>query len=148
MSRAAPRSSGVAPAEVPDANEPSGLDPALALELPRFNWGAFFIPPLWGLAHGQWPAILFLPAWVFVDNMIRKGGTTTVWAVAIGWGMLAVTVALQAVFATHANQIGYSRVAHRMSVGEFARRERVWAAVGAATLLVMVAWIVMFLARG
>jgi hypothetical protein len=39
--------------------------------IPRFNWGAFFIPPIWGVANGQWPGVFFLPLWVFIDNMLR-----------------------------------------------------------------------------
>ena len=30
--------------------------------LPRFNIGAFLLPPIWGAAHGFWVTILFYPA--------------------------------------------------------------------------------------
>lgn len=40
-------------------------------ELPRFNFGAFFMPPLWGPAHGSWVAGLVLPLWLFVDSVLQ-----------------------------------------------------------------------------
>ncbi len=115
--------------------------------LPPFNWGAFFIPPIWGVAHGQWPAAFFLPAWVFVDNMIRTGGELTVWGKLAGWGMLVATMALQAAFARNANVVAYARVADRMSIEDYVRRQRAWAVVGAVTFVGMVAWIAAFSLR-
>ncbi len=36
--------------------------------LPRFNVGAFMLPPIWGFGHGMWVTVLFYPAWLFADN--------------------------------------------------------------------------------
>ena len=38
--------------------------------LPRVNVGALLLAPVWGPAHGMWPAFLFFVAWLFVDNAI------------------------------------------------------------------------------
>lgn len=40
-------------------------------ELPVFNWGAFFMPPIWGPAHGNLVAGLVLPLWLFMDSALQ-----------------------------------------------------------------------------
>ena len=37
--------------------------------VPRFNVGAFFMPGIWGPAHGLWVSILFYPLWLLADNV-------------------------------------------------------------------------------
>lgn len=113
-------------------------------QLPRFNWGAFLLPFIWGPAHDQWAAGLFLPIWLFMDSIIStadKGGIPTT----IG-GVLVVTLTLafQAYFAKRANGVAYRRVAGRMTVEEFARRERIWAFACAPAAALLVTWMVWF----
>lgn len=38
--------------------------------VPKFNLGAFLLPPIWGPAHGIWITILFYPAWLFIDDLL------------------------------------------------------------------------------
>lgn len=95
-------------------------------QLPRFNWGAFALPPVWGPAHGQWVGVFFLPIWLFADSAIAaagRNGFTAVMGVFVAIG----TLAFQAFFAKRANGVAWRRVCDRVSVKEFARRERVWA---------------------
>ncbi len=33
------------------------------------NWGALFMPPIWGPAHGIWLTILYYPVWLLADNL-------------------------------------------------------------------------------
>ena len=41
-------------------------------ELPRFNWAAFFMPPIWGAAHGIYFAgLVVIPLWLFLDSAIQ-----------------------------------------------------------------------------
>ena len=42
-------------------------------QLPRFNWAAFFMPPIWGVAHGAPVAgLIVLPLWLFLDSNIQS----------------------------------------------------------------------------
>lgn len=109
--------------------------------IPRFNWGAFFIPPIWGVANGQWPGVFFLPLWVFVDNMVQGPHPFGVWNLVIGWSIAAATLGAQAVYAANANRIAWSRVAGRMTPEQFARRQRVWGIAGVIVIAGMIVWI-------
>lgn len=40
--------------------------------LPRFNWAAFLMPPIWGIAHGAYAGIIVLPLWLFMDSVLRS----------------------------------------------------------------------------
>lgn len=113
--------------------------------IPRFNWGAFFIPPIWGVAHGQWPGVFFLPLWVFVDNMLRGPQPFGVWSVVAGWSIAAATLGAQAVYAANANRIAWHRVADRMTPEQYARRQRMWGVGGAFTVTGMAVWITLFI---
>jgi hypothetical protein len=94
--------------------------------LPRFNWAAFALPPVWGVAHGQWAGAFFLPIWLFADSILataRMNAVTRVAAVVV----VAATLAFQAYFAKRANGIAWRRVWQQVSVEEFARSQRYWA---------------------
>lgn len=112
--------------------------------IPRFNWGAFFIPPIWGVAHGQWPGVFFLPLWVFIDNLVRGPQPFGVWSAVAGWLVAAVTLGVQALYAANANRFAWPRFAGRMTPEAFARRQRTWGIVGAVTVAGMAVWITLF----
>lgn len=41
--------------------------------LPKFNWAAFFMPPLWGASHGAVIAgLIVLPLWIFMDSVLQS----------------------------------------------------------------------------
>ena len=107
--------------------------------LPRFNLAAFLLPPVWGPAHGQWVGVLFLPIWVFADNVAATlgRGNIAVAGVAI---VLPATVAFQAYFAKRANGLAWRRAAGRLSIEEFVRRERLWAFVCAPIGVALLCW--------
>jgi len=113
--------------------------------IPRFNWGAFFVPPIWGVANGQWPGVFFLPLWVFIDNMLRGPQPFGIWSVIAGWTVAALTIGAQTLYAANANRIAWHRAAGRMSPEQFARRQRIWAIVGALTFAGMAVWITLFM---
>lgn len=106
--------------------------------LPRFNLAAFLLPMIWGPAHGQWAGAVFLPLWLFADSIVRSAaGMGTAGRIAAA-GAVAVTVAMAAWFARRADGLGWRRVCDRVSVEEWAARQRVWAVVSvpvAAALL-------------
>ncbi|WP_165170931.1 viscotoxin-A3 [Adlercreutzia sp. ZJ242] len=97
--------------------------------LPRFNVGAFFLPPIWGPAHGIWVSILFYPIWLFADNSFYAAyANPSVLSIALALvvfvSLVAGTVAFAIVgqpFAAHrAERLGVSRET-------YLRREKMWA---------------------
>jgi hypothetical protein len=114
---------------------------------PGFNWGAFLIPPIWGVAHGLWAGVFFLPLWAFVDNAIRGSADSALWMRVVAWLTFAGTLAFQVEYARVANRLAWRRACTRMSLATYARRQRLWAAAGAATFGAILAWIALYLAR-
>ena len=112
--------------------------------LPRFNIGAFFMPPIWGPAHGQWVGALFHPIWLFMDSIVgtvNSGGIPTLVAAPT---VIAITLAFQAFFAKRANGVAYRAVCDRMSVAEFRRRQFWWAVGCVPAAILLVAWALWF----
>jgi len=132
----------VAGGEVPSADE------SVLLEIPKFNWGAFFVPPIWGIVNRQWWGVLFLPAWVFVDNMLRSESTLGAWTTLAGIGMAAATLALQAVYARLADSLALRRVRTIAEYDRYMRYRRAWAVVGFLVIVGMGVWITLFILSG
>ena len=136
------------PAEKPrDGSEPL-VSTELPEGLPGFNWGAFLLPPVWGVAYGQWVGVFFLPAWAFVDNMIRGSYELGLWTSWVGWGMAATTLALQAGYARTANRIWWHRTGDPAAIERYVRHQRGWVVAGVLTVAVMTVWIALFIASG
>jgi hypothetical protein len=112
--------------------------------LPRFNLAAFLVPLIWGPAHGQWVGALFLPIWLFADSAIvsaaRRGGLMWIAAFVVAAG----TIGFMYFFARHANGVAFRRVIGRLSVGEYLRRERIWALVAVPAAAAMLGWAIYF----
>ncbi len=124
------------------------LGPAAPLpRLPTFNWGAFFLPPIWGIAHGLWAGVFFLPLWVFVDNAIKGTAGRPVWMQVLAWLTLAGTLGFQYEYARTANRLAWRRACRRMEFLTYVRRERCWAVGGAVTIGVLGVWVALFLTR-
>lgn len=140
----------VTPSE-PAPAEAEGAAPASdgpgASALPRFNWGAFLLPPVWGVAHGMWAGVFFLPLWAFVDEVARGSLGRTGWMRFLTWGMAGVTLAFQFLYARTANAAAWARVCEHMTLAAYVRRERVWAIAGVATVAVLVVWVSLYAAR-
>jgi hypothetical protein len=113
-------------------------------ELPRFNWAAALMPPVWGVMHGAWAGFIVLPLWLFVDSVISAAvykipaGTppltrVLVWAVTVlvvagtaglmywfgrrGWG-----IAWRRTFGKNADGLDTNAA----SIKTFIARERRW----------------------
>ncbi len=115
--------------------------------LPRFNWGAFLMPPIWGVAHGQWAGVFFLPAWAFVDNVLRAERAFGVWSVVLGVLMVLATLGLQLAFARNADRVAWRRAAGRIDLATYLRNQRRWA-IGCALLAAgMAVWVYAYIAR-
>jgi hypothetical protein len=120
------------------------VDGEMPAQLPRFNFAAFLLPFIWGPAHEEWIGAVFLPIWLFLDSIVataQKGGVPgTLGAVIV----VVVTLGFQGFFAKRANGVAYRRLIGRVTVAEYARRERLWlwGAIPGAVLLVT--WMVWF----
>lgn len=115
--------------------------------LPRFNWGAFLMPPIWGVAHGQWAGVFFLPAWAFVDNVLRAERAFGVWSVVLGVLMVFATLGLQFAFARNADRVAWRRASGRIDLATYLRNQRYWA-IGCALLAAgMAVWVYAYIAR-
>ncbi|MCL2025031.1 MAG: hypothetical protein FWG78_04580 [Coriobacteriia bacterium] len=108
--------------------------------LPKFHWGAFFMPPIWGAAHGVVIAgLVVLPLWLFLDNNIqsavyRVGAATPFWT-RMGVYFLTVfctlaSIALMTWFGRTAWGLSWRREYHdgtsSRTFENFMRRERIW----------------------
>jgi len=113
-------------------------------QLPRFNFGAFLVPPIWGPAHGQWAGAIFLPVWLFMDSVvgsaIGRGSGAAAGAVVI----VTLTLGAQAWFAKRANGLAWRRVSDTVSIAKYARRERIWALALVPVAIAAVGWAVYF----
>ena len=112
--------------------------------LPRFNLGAFLVPFIWGPAHGQWAGAFFLPIWLFADSVVASASGAGVIGVAAATVVVTLTLAFEVFFAKRANGVAFRRVCQRMSVGEFVRRERVWALASVPIAAGLITWVLWF----
>lgn len=105
--------------------------------LPRFNWGAFLMPPIWGAGHGQVFAVVLYPIWILVDDLLWEAhlgrGSALLAALA-----LAGTLLFMYVYARNANYMGYLRVMGSKTPEEYLAGERAWSVWMAVLALLMV----------
>lgn len=117
------------------------LDPLPTI--PRFNLGAFLMPPLWGALHGQYFALLLLLVWFFVNNMVRLSLNNEMsWAVTVG--VIIATLAFHAYYAMTVNTFAYIRVASERSPEEFIQDEKRFAIVCAVVAVIVVGLLAFF----
>ena len=101
--------------------------------LPRFNWAAFLMPPIWGPAHGIWIAIAFYPLWLIADNVFylawsEPSPISITIAVSVFAMMLALTIGFAIVsqpFAAHWSE------ARGISRERYLKRQKWWVLVSA-----------------
>ena len=110
--------------------------------LPRVNWGALFMPGIWGPAHGFWVSILFYPLWVFVDNMIFGAYVNREpWAIALAVVSVIVIVGVTIAFAIVSQPFAAHRAENKgVSRETYLKRERIWAIVCALIAIAALAW--------
>lgn len=110
--------------------------------IPRINIGALLVPPVWGPAHGMWATVLFYPLWLFVDNAIYAAYTegtilSIIIAVLLGVSIVVGTM----VFSLLSQPFAAHRAAEKgIEKERYLRNERIWAIVGLALAIVVVAW--------
>lgn len=109
--------------------------------VPRFNVGAFFLPPIWGPAHGIWVTILFYPAWMLVDNLLyAMYADPSVMSVAVGLSALAILALVTVFFAIVSQPYAWHR-AYGMgkTKQQYLSAQRKWAVGCVAGGVVMLA---------
>ena len=113
--------------------------------LPRVNWGALLLAPIWGPAHGIWATILYYPLWIFVDNCILGAVNDPTPVTILGATLLTIiTVASCVVFGI----VSQPLAAHRaeslgVSRATYLKREKIWAVagvLGALAVLALATW--------
>lgn len=110
--------------------------------IPRINIGALLVPPVWGPAHGMWATVLFYPLWLFVDNAIYAAYTEgTIFSIIIAV-LLGVSIVVGTmVFSLLSQPFAAHRAAEKgIEKERYLRNERIWAIVGLALAIVVVAW--------
>ena len=99
--------------------------------LPKINWGAFFMPGIWGPAHGFWVSILFYPLWIFIDYLIYGAySNPQPWTIAFAVLSSIALLVITYFFAKVSQPFAAHRAADRgISREQYLRRERIWAVV-------------------
>jgi len=109
-------------------------------KLPRFNWGAFFMPPIWGASHGMVIAgLIVLPIWLFMDSTLQSAvygvDATSPLATRIGvYAMAALIVLVTLALMYWFGRTGWGLAWRRhfadgtsaLSMDEFIAREKRW----------------------
>ena len=97
--------------------------------VPKFNLGAFLLPPIWGPAHGIWVTILFYPAWILVDNLLfAMYSAPSVMSVVGGLSSLLLLVLVTVLFAVISQPYAWHRAHDRGKTKEqYLSSERKWA---------------------
>lgn len=109
--------------------------------IPRFNVGAFFMPAIWGPAHGLWVAIIFYPLWLVADNTFYAAfSQRTPLAIAVAVAVFVVMVAITVAFSLIGQPLAARRAASRgKTKEEYLKSQRIWAAACIAIAVVALA---------
>ena len=110
--------------------------------LPLLNWGALFMPGIWGPAHGFWVCILFYPLWLFVDNLVFAAYTDPApWKTAVAAVAVVIIIVLTIVFARVSQPFAAHRAENKgVSRETYLKRERIWAVVSIILAIAALAW--------
>lgn len=87
-------------------------------EIKRWNWGAFLLSWIWGIAHGVWLSLLALVPYAGLIMAIILGIKGNEWA----W-----------------------QAQHYNSIEEFKEREHRWSVAGFIVFIVMIVMIILFM---
>lgn len=109
--------------------------------VPRFNIGAFFLPPIWGPAHGLWITILYYPAWLFLDNMLYTCYMDpTPLHIALAVSILLLYILITVAFSLFSQPYALRRA---LSMGktkeQYVKAQRIWAIVCVLVGIAMIA---------
>lgn len=145
-------------AECPNGHPAEGVAGAITAEgfeveptLPKFNWSAFLMPPLWGAGHGAIiPGLIVLPLWLFMDQsiqsaVIRTDASTPLFTRIGVWVLAMVITVLTVGIMYWFGRMGWG-LAWRRQYGngdsslpfdQFVKRQRRWMWVSAPLFIVL-----------
>lgn len=109
--------------------------------LPPLNFGALFMPPIWGPAHGIWITILYYPAWLLIDNLLY-GAYENPSPLTITLGIIAAAIlaGVTIVFARASQVYALRRDLSRGKTKEqYRKRQIIWAITMGILAAVMIA---------
>ncbi len=109
--------------------------------LPPLNFGALFMPPIWGPAHGIWITILYYPAWLLIDNLLY-GAYENPSPLTVTLGIIAAVIlaGVTIVFARASQVYALRRDLSRGKTKEqYRRRQIIWAITMGILAAVMIA---------
>ncbi len=114
-------------------------------EIHRFNWGAFFLTPLWGIAYASHKVVSWWVLSVLLTVLIVSGvgeSTSTATLAIIASAVQVVTIGIRLWIGMNANQWSWSREQARLgvvkgamprfSVETFRAKQTKWLAAGIA----------------
>ena len=96
-------------------------------KLHKISLGGLFMPAIWGPFHGFWVTVLFYPLWIWTDSLIRNAIIRGGFAIALAVIMVVVTIVFTILFAIKSNEPAYLRVADKVKLDTYIKRERIWA---------------------
>jgi hypothetical protein len=119
-------------------------DGSVPFQLPKFNWGAALMPPVWGPIHGALTGALFLPVVIFANRAMQMAvdlpDDATLAAQIIVWFAALGITAVTLLFAYYYGRRGWgiawnkSAISHTPRVTKdmldaFIKREHLWTAL-------------------
>lgn len=109
--------------------------------VPRFNIGAFFLPPIWGPAHGLWITILYYPAWLLADNLFYAAySDPSAMSIVLAVTVMVVLLAVTILFAILAQPYAWHRAHDKGKTKEqYLAAERKWAVVSVIVGIALIA---------
>ena len=110
--------------------------------LPKLNLGAFFMPGIWGPAHGFWVCILFYPLYIFADYLFYGAyAMPEPWTIAFAVVAGVLLLVLHIAFARISGPLSAHRAESKgISREAYLKRERIWAVVCIVIAIAALAW--------
>lgn len=107
--------------------------------IPRFNIGAFFLPFIWGPAHGFWITILYYPVLLFADNAVYAAySEQSVLAIVVAVLIVVSLIVVTAFFAILSQPYAAHRAVNHGSTKEaYLKRQKIWAVVAVVVFAIM-----------
>ena len=126
--------------EVVLSNEEIEAEDRFMEGIPRFNIAAFFMPFIWGPAHGFWITILYYPILLLADDMLYEAYTQqTVLSLVLAVVLVIILFVVSLLFAILSQPYAAHRFVDRGHTKEmYLKRQKVWAGVSVVVFVAMI----------
>ena len=110
------------PVEQYDEECPSIID--------QWNWGAFALPALWGIANRiYWPAIVSVIA-SFAERFTRSNENMAI----VHYSIFAILLIMRIILGVNGNKMAWKSERKYLSIEKFEREQKFWKIIGLASL--------------